>query len=135
MTKELLINMKKCTGCRRCELACSFRHNEVFKPSSSSIRIKLGTKEGIAIPLVCLQCETCSSIEACQEEAISKDEITGVITIDESKCTRCKECLFACPYGGVSYDEESDDMAVCDRCDGNPECVNFCFPGAIEWVE
>ena len=135
MTKVLLINPDKCTGCRLCELACSFHKTNFFRPSASLIRIKLDTKHGIAAPQVCLQCETCLCIEACEEGAIRKDKITGVVRIEPSKCTRCKECLFACPHGAVSYNEEVDEITVCDRCGGNPECVKFCFPGGIEWVD
>lgn len=135
MTKVFLINTDKCTGCKLCELACSFCKTDSFKPSASRIRIKLSTKKGIAAPQVCLQCETCLCVEACQEGAISKDKITGVVTIEQSKCTRCKECIFACPYGAVSHDEDKDEIIVCDRCGGNPECVKICFPGAIEWVD
>jgi Fe-S-cluster-containing dehydrogenase component len=31
---------KSCTGCRTCEIACSYHHREVFQPSISSIRIQ-----------------------------------------------------------------------------------------------
>ena len=33
-------NLKACTGCLRCELACSFHHTGEFSRSHSSIRVR-----------------------------------------------------------------------------------------------
>ena len=35
----MLFDMPSCGGCRTCEMACSFRHEEQFNPAISSIRI------------------------------------------------------------------------------------------------
>jgi Fe-S-cluster-containing hydrogenase component 2 len=35
----MVFEAKYCTGCRACELACSFHHKKVFKPSIASIEI------------------------------------------------------------------------------------------------
>ena len=35
-----------CTGCRMCELACSYHHRRVFSPESSSIRIDMDNRRG-----------------------------------------------------------------------------------------
>jgi len=35
----LQIEHPRCVGCRTCELACSFHHTGLFKPSISSLRI------------------------------------------------------------------------------------------------
>ena len=134
MTKALVIDAEKCTGCRICEMVCSFSHAGVFKPSSSRVDIKLDTKAGTAAPKLCVLCETCSCIEACPENAIIQDEKTKLVTIDRSKCTGCKECVFACPYGAVRYEKESNFVLVCDQCEGDPECVKTCFTEALVWV-
>jgi len=36
---SLVIDKKKCVGCRTCELACSFYHVKEFCPENSNIRI------------------------------------------------------------------------------------------------
>jgi Fe-S-cluster-containing hydrogenase component 2 len=35
----MLFETQACTGCRSCELACSFHHREIFSPSKASIKI------------------------------------------------------------------------------------------------
>ena len=35
-----------CTGCKTCEIACSYHHKEVFSPSISAIEVKPLSKEG-----------------------------------------------------------------------------------------
>ena len=35
----LWVDAQICSGCRTCELACSFHHTGAFAPASSSIRI------------------------------------------------------------------------------------------------
>jgi Fe-S-cluster-containing hydrogenase component 2 len=35
----LILETKNCTGCRACEIACSFHHKTVFSQSLSSIQI------------------------------------------------------------------------------------------------
>jgi len=35
MGKMLYVDIEKCTGCRLCELACSFRHYDEYNPAKS----------------------------------------------------------------------------------------------------
>jgi Fe-S-cluster-containing hydrogenase component 2 len=44
-------------------------------------------------------------------------------------------CLLACPFGVISFDAERGIIAKCDTCGGDPECVRFCAPRAIEFRE
>ena len=43
---RLTFNYEKCTGCRACELACSFHKEGVFAPSKSRIKIVRIDEEG-----------------------------------------------------------------------------------------
>ena len=36
---NIIIDQEKCTGCRACELACSFHHIKSFNRSISSIKV------------------------------------------------------------------------------------------------
>ena len=36
---EILIDSNLCSGCRVCELACSFHHRGAFAPEESSVKI------------------------------------------------------------------------------------------------
>jgi Fe-S-cluster-containing hydrogenase component 2 len=42
---SVIFDMPSCGGCRTCEMACSFKHEEAFVPSRSSIKI-LDKKDG-----------------------------------------------------------------------------------------
>lgn len=37
--KYLCINLHKCTGCRSCELACSWHFYKTFNPEASAIKV------------------------------------------------------------------------------------------------
>ena len=39
MMKALVIDPGKCTGCKQCEMACSYENEGVFNPSKSRIRV------------------------------------------------------------------------------------------------
>jgi Fe-S-cluster-containing hydrogenase component 2 len=45
-------------------------------------------------------------------------------------------CVAACPFGGMGIDTTTPKKVIkCNFCDGEPTCVSFCQPGAIEYVE
>lgn len=52
----------RCTGCRACEVACSFYHTGAFQPSAASIRVERSEADG-SIWLVLL-----STCDGCQGE-------------------------------------------------------------------
>jgi len=48
----IVSDTKKCTGCRACELACSYHHRQVFAPAIASIhaqRDQTGSKVKILL--------------------------------------------------------------------------------------
>jgi len=72
-------------------------------------------------------------MKACPEGAIIKNE-GGVIAINIKKCTKCGECVAACPYGMMEqYD--SGMPYKCDLCGGSPACVEECNFGALMFKE
>ena len=42
----MVVFAEKCTGCRACEVACSFHHQRVFSPRIASLEIHRNEKEG-----------------------------------------------------------------------------------------
>jgi len=131
----LVINSYRCTGCRLCELICSAIKDGEFKPKSSRIRIISNSRAGISAPKVCLQCEKPWCQGACAYEAIERNPITGAMIIDEEKCVGCLECIRACPYGMIGFDDMARVAVKCDLCDGDPKCVEVCYPKAIRSIE
>ena len=42
---ESVFKTEHCTGCRACELACSYHHHQIFSPGISSIHIQKDERE------------------------------------------------------------------------------------------
>ena len=133
MVKSLVVNPDKCTGCRLCELACSYRHFKVMNPARSRIHVVRRPHEAIDTPIFCLQCGLC--ISACPFNALSRDLKTGAIKVDESKCTGCGECVHVCPYGAATIDPVNRKALICDLCGGDPECVKVCPENALLFLD
>ncbi|SDB96928.1 MULTISPECIES: 4Fe-4S dicluster domain-containing protein [unclassified Candidatus Frackibacter] len=135
MQKTLLINPKKCTGCRTCELVCSLEHEGEFNPSLSRVTMINFPEEIVTIPVTCFHCQEPSCRQACPVGAIEKDDEIGAVVIDDNQCIGCNMCLMVCPIGVISMAGSSSKShhAKCNLCDGEPECVDFCPGGALEY--
>lgn len=102
----LVIDLKKCFGCRSCVAACKIE-NMVQKENYWNFIIeyeegKYPDVKKTFIPMNCMHCEEPSCMKACPEEAIKKNEY-GVVLIDYDKCKGRKYCIAACPYGVIHY--------------------------------
>jgi Fe-S-cluster-containing hydrogenase component 2 len=121
-------NYGNCSGCRRCEIACSLYHEGKIWPEASRIRIFM-IVPGVEIPHLCFQCEDYPCVEACPTEALSINSQTGAVNVDVSKCTACGLCIEACPGNVPHLHPEGNYIVICDLCDGKPECVQACQEG------
>lgn len=119
---------ENCSGCRRCEIACSLHHEGKIWPESSRIKVFMYVP-GVEIPQLCFQCEDYPCIEACPVEALSVDTQTGAVKVDASKCTECGLCVKACPAKVPFSHPEESHIVICDLCSGKPKCVEACQEG------
>lgn len=139
----LMVDIERCTGCRACEAACKLENrladsifrNRVFwvPPGSESERWEF-------IVTVCQQCVRPACLRACGADAIQKEPLTGVVLVNESKCTGCQECVLACPYGAISFDYRRHKADKCNLCydrresgRGGPACAAACPGRAIRF--
>lgn len=127
--KRIQIDAENCSGCRFCEMICSFHHEAKFSPSPSRVRVIKEDKYGLDYPVFCHQCKPCPSVDACPTGALTKSEL-GVIQVDGSVCNGCGACVDACIFDAVHLDESSKPL-VCDLCGGEPLCVKRCPTGAL----
>jgi anaerobic carbon-monoxide dehydrogenase iron sulfur subunit len=132
--KVIEVISAKCVGCRICEQWCSYSHGQKVSPSTTRIRVQRLHHEYRNVPVVCRQCGKPSCVNACKFEALSRDAATGAIMIDEGKCTACRMCIKACPYGAVNYDGPGRIVRICDLCKGDPQCVQHCSEGALLYM-
>ena len=124
----------KCNGCGDCEKTCAYIHTNTVDISHSRIRIVPDSIEGSYGIAQCRQCGEPRCVQDCPAGALAKDEDSGVVRWDASKCVNCQLCTLACSYAGITYNHKSDNVMKCDQCDGDPGCVKACKPGALEYV-
>ncbi len=134
MEKILVVDHEKCTGCRLCEMVCSVKHTGMSNPSRSRIHIIKWPLEGFELPMLCQQCEEAPCIAVCPKDALTRDATLGRVALNYDLCIGCKMCVIACPFGGMGIDIVARQVIKCDLCDGDPICVRFGDPGAIQFV-
>ncbi|MCP4686833.1 MAG: 4Fe-4S dicluster domain-containing protein [Desulfobacterales bacterium] len=134
-TRVLFADPKKCTGCRLCEIACSLQHAGVSNPARSRIRVINWKNRDVFLPVSCQHCEDPPCLAACPKEAIYREDELGSVAIDLGKCVGCTSCVFACPYGAMGFDQDRGRARKCDLCEGDPVCVRFCEPGALNFKD
>jgi Fe-S-cluster-containing dehydrogenase component len=124
-----VIDVEKCTECRRCMIACSLAKSGGVRMQSSRIDIRPNWPDVPEIR-VC-RFEDCAGhpcIEACPVNAISESD--GVVLIDVETCIGCGACVAVCPYQAILT---VDGKALkCDLCGGDPACVKECVTGALQ---
>ena len=121
-------NYENCSGCRRCEIACTLYHEGKIWPEASRIRVFMFVP-GVEIPHLCFQCDDYPCVEACPTEALSVNSQTRAVNVDASKCTACGLCIKACPGNVTHLHPEGNHIVICDLCDGKPKCVKACQEG------
>jgi carbon-monoxide dehydrogenase iron sulfur subunit len=138
LTKCLIVDMNKCTGCMACVLACSSLRMGLSSPSHSRIRVLKFEKSGVDAPVFCQQCEEPRCLEACPKGAISRQDGSGLVEIDTLLCDRCLICASACPYGAITSTPDNRkrrSILKCDLCGGNPGCIQWCETAALQLVD
>ena len=129
--KFIQVNLDNCTGCRICEMICSFYHEQDCSTSKSRIKVLRDAEFGEHLLQFCTQCAEAPCIESCPLEALRRNDATGVVVIDEEKCDGCGLCIEACPLRALFFDKDKGIVFKCDLCGGRAECTKMCPPQAI----
>jgi anaerobic carbon-monoxide dehydrogenase iron sulfur subunit len=129
----------KCTGCKVCELVCSFHHHNFMSTSFTRIHIFNDLFFGRNKAYFCLQCTTPQCYHACPKNAIYFDELTGAKIIDPKICDSCGKCAIACPFNKEGFvlrkTPDEQNYIKCDLCGGTPQCVEWCAPKALSYIK
>lgn len=129
--KIIVTDSQLCSGCRICELVCSFKHRDVFNPKKSAIRV-YRSEPAIDVPIVCFQCRKPLCADACPTNAITKKGKLEAINIVEDLCTGCGRCVEACPFGAIYIHPNESIPIACDLCGGDPTCIRYCAPQILK---
>ena len=132
MQKIFMVDLDACTGCRICEVMCSFEKDEAVAPSRARIKILRLDDNGLDVPVVCQHCESPPCADVCPVHAIVKVEGKGVL-LETERCVGCRACTLVCPYGAIQVDATTMKSVKCDTCGGDPACVRLCPKGALHY--
>ena len=127
--KRLILNHKKCTACRLCEMVCSLTKTGSLDPGRSMVRISEDQAWTKRIH-VCVQCIQKVCKEVCLPDALSISRF-GATVVDEKKCDGCEKCIGACVNRAIRI--EGKLAKICDLCEGKPLCVMVCPTGALSY--
>lgn len=155
--KVFIIDIDKCNGCHVCQVACKDEHvgNDwapiaKSQPDTGHFWLKLTQEVRGSVPKVrvayrphlCMHCDTAPCMDACPVEGAIYKREDGLVIIDPIKCSGCRNCVDACPYDVIFFNEELNIAQKCTGCahlldDGwkEPRCVDACPTNAIQWMD
>jgi formate dehydrogenase iron-sulfur subunit len=156
-----------CIGCKACEVACkewnglqanepafladsfdntgrldarNWRHVKFIEPDTHLTDLTT-TGNGSAWLMmsdVCKHCQHASCAEVCPTNAIIRTEFDTVF-IQQDVCNGCRNCISACPYGVIGFDEQKGTARKCTLCYDRlqngmtPACAKACPTQSIQF--
>jgi benzoyl-CoA reductase subunit BamC len=121
--KEIRVDIKKCTGCRSCEVACSAFHADPrfssTNPSRARIRVFMDEINDLYVPV--------------RAGGYIQAECNGrnMYVIEGREYSECIFCPASCPSRGFFKEPDSGLPLKCDMCEDLPPldapmCVQAC---------
>lgn len=138
-------DMRRCSGCKVCHIAC--RDKNRMNAPNLSLR-KVESIEGGRFPDVwsynlsysCNHCEKALCIDKCPTGAMYRETKFGSVQWNKNKCISCHNCIRVCPYNAVHADKDRI-VQKCDLCidllekGQSPACVSACSTRSLKFME
>lgn len=131
----------RCTGCEACRVACGTENaaggDTGWRRILTSNPARHPALPTLHLSLACNHCDTPACLHACPSAAYRRDEASGAVLLDESRCLGCRYCSWVCPYDAPRFDARRGVMTKCTFCaprlaaGGEPACTAACPTGAL----
>jgi formate dehydrogenase iron-sulfur subunit len=155
MSKAVLVDLRRCIGCRACQVSCKRWNDRIGEKTELNsdpklewtnppglspqtytyVRfVKTGSDESLKWNFAKIQCNHCIEphcVNACPTTALVKTE-DGPVVYRKEICIGCGYCINACPFDVPKFDEENKVIEKCTFCSERlteglePACVQSC---------
>ena len=136
----MLIDLNRCIGCYSCQVTCKVENDVpygLFRCKLETIQAgRFPKNKKIFLPKLCNHCADAPCIKQCPDHLIVRNR-NGIVLINSGDCSGCRECIEACPYHAIYYNQSNGKIDKCDFCIHRltknmlPACVENCMGKAI----
>ena len=130
--KRLFVDLDICNRCPECIVKCRY----FYHPQNNGIT---SLREYATFATICRHCEEAPCVTSCYHKALERQS-DGHLKRYKMRCTSCKSCMVACPFGVIFQDFIAYLDSKCDFCLTTiekelPACQLGCSPKAVEFRE
>ena len=160
-TLAMFTDTSLCIGCRACQVACkqwnelgleepewtgTYQNHAHFTDKTFRLVRFIeapgakpnGDLAWLLMSDVCKHCAQAGCLDACPTGAIYRTEY-GTVNINQDVCNGCRYCVASCPFGVVSFNEQTGTAKKCTFCNDRihnglgPACAKACPTDSIQF--